>query len=275
MMNRSILLLAVSLLFSFEQKETDPRTHNFPKQELKLKSVPQKNNVWVFLMAGQSNMAGRGQVEPMDTMPDNRILSINKAGDLIIAKEPLHFYEPARTGLDCGLSFGKALTEQLPDRITVLIIPTAVGGSSVSQWLGDSTYRGVPLLTNFKAKVALAKKYGQVKGILWHQGESDANPRDLPLYKNKLTHLFTTFRAIVGDAQLPVLIGELGSYSGKADWLKINSVIHSYSSADRHSIVINTADLKHKGDTVHFNGEGQRILGQRFAVEYLKLKKIK
>jgi len=270
-----VLLLVVGVLFSFDQHERDPRTIYFPKQELKVKTIPNKKNVWVFIMAGQSNMAGRGQVEPMDTLPDSRILSINKAGELIIAKEPLHFYEPTRTGLDCGLSFAKTLTDQLPHRITVLIIPTAVGGSSVTQWLGDSTYRAVQLLTNFKQKVEMGKRYGEIKGILWHQGESDANQRDLPLYKNKLTQLFTRFRTMVCDAQLPIMVGELGSYSGKADWQNINKEIHAYATADNHTTVINTADLKHKGDTVHFNAEGQRMLGQRFADAYLKLNKIK
>lgn len=274
-MRNIVLLLVVGVLFSFDQHERDPRTIYFPKQELKVKTIPNKKNVWVFIMAGQSNMAGRGQVEPMDTLPDSRILSINKAGELIIAKEPLHFYEPTRTGLDCGLSFAKTLTDQLPHRITVLIIPTAVGGSSVTQWLGDSTYRAVQLLTNFKQKVEMGKRYGEIKGILWHQGESDANQRDLPLYKNKLTQLFTRFRTMVGDAQLPIMVGELGSYSGKADWQNINKEIHAYAAADDHTAVINTADLKHKGDTVHFNAEGQRMLGQRFADAYLKLNKIK
>jgi hypothetical protein len=274
-MKSIVLLLSFFLMFSDEQQVVDARTQYFPKQELKANPIPDRNHVWVFIMAGQSNMAGRGVVEPMDTLPDNRILSINKAGEIIIAKEPLHFYEPARTGLDCGLSFGKTLIKQVPVHVTVLILPTAVGGSSVSQWLGDSTYRDVQLLTNFKEKVAIGKGYGQVKGILWHQGESDANKMDIPLYKNKLTQLFTTFRGIVGDQQLPIFIGELGSYSGKDDWLKINEVIHLYSSSDRNSRVIKTSDLKHKGDTVHFNAEGQRIIGQRFATEYLKLKKEK
>jgi len=39
--------------------------------------VPAKKKVWVFVMAGQSNMAGRGQVEPEDTVANERILAIN------------------------------------------------------------------------------------------------------------------------------------------------------------------------------------------------------
>ena len=144
-----------------------------------------RQNVWVFILAGQSNMAGRGIVEPQDTVTNNRILSINKNGDLIIAKEPLHWYEPERTGLDCGHSFGKTIIKNLPDSISVLLIPTAVGGSSISQWLGDSLHRNVKLLSNFLAKIEIAKQYGIIKGILWHQGESDANEGNILHYKER------------------------------------------------------------------------------------------
>jgi len=74
-------------------------------------------------------MAGRGKVEPIDTIPDSRILTINQESELIFAKEPLHFYEHSIRGLDFGLSFGKELLKHIPDSISVLIIPTRVGGS--------------------------------------------------------------------------------------------------------------------------------------------------
>jgi hypothetical protein len=117
-------------------------------------SMTAKENVWVFILAGQSNMAGRGLVEAEDTIPNERVYTINNAGEIIPAREPLHWYEPLLTGLDCGLSFGKTLAPHLPDSVTILILPTAVGGSSISQWIGDSTYRNVKLLSNFNEKIA-------------------------------------------------------------------------------------------------------------------------
>src|SRR5690606_21827038 len=136
--------------------------------------LPDKENLWVFILAGQSNMAGRGFVEPQDTIPTERVLTINKKGEIIVAKEPLHFYEPTMTGLDCGLSFGKELVEQLPGSVSILLLPTAVGGSSIQRWLGDSSFRDVPLYANFEEKVHIGKNHGTIKGILWHQGENDA-----------------------------------------------------------------------------------------------------
>ena len=231
-----------------------------------------KKNVWVFIMAGQSNMAGRGIVEPEDTVSDRRIFSINKDGQIIIAKEPLHFYEPERTGLDCGLSFAKTLITKIPDSVSLLIIPTAIGGSSISQWLGDSVYRNVKLFSNFLAKLEIAKQNGIVKGILWHQGESDANEKNIPLYKQRLHLLFSKFRTEIGNNELPVLLGELGSFSNNpADFNLINKAIHDYAAEDKNSRVISTKDLKDKGDHLHFDSEGQRTMGKRFANAYLSM----
>src|SRR5687767_3710722 len=132
-MVRSVILLAIFILVSCSHKTAVERTTYFPKRLEMISTGINKENIWVFIMAGQSNMAGRGIIEPEDTVPDKRILSVNKDGQVIIAKEPLHFYEPERTGLDCGLSFAKTLIKKIPDSISILIIPAAVGGSSIRQ----------------------------------------------------------------------------------------------------------------------------------------------
>lgn len=268
-------ILYLTFLFAISQtlkaQETDSeRTQYFPKIVEKVNAIPLKNKVWVFIMAGQSNMAGRGQVAPSDTMPNKRIISLNKQGELIYAKEPLHFYEPTRTGLDCGISFANRLLKQIPEDISVLLIPTAIGGSAISQWLGDSTYRDVKLLSNFKEKVAIGQKYGIVKGILWHQGESDASEKRIPVHVQNLNKLFEIFRSTVGIKNLPIIIGELGSYSKTNDnWQKINQKLREYVSEDRYSTIVQTQDLKHKGDDIHFDTAGQRTLGERYALAYL------
>src|SRR6188508_2031848 len=265
-MIRNLIILAIIFLVSCSHKIVAERTTYFPKRIEVMSINIQKENVWVIIMAGQSNMAGRGIVEPEDTVPDKRILSINKDGQIILAKEPLHFYEPERTGLDCGVSFAKALIKKIPDSVSILIIPTAVGGSSISQWLGDSVYRNVKLFSNFLSKLEIAKQNGIIKGILWHQGESDANEKDIPLYKQRLHVLFSKFRSAIGNNELPILIGELGSFSNNpADFNLINKAIHDYAAEDKNSAVISTKDLKDKGDHLHFDSGGQRTMGKRFA----------
>lgn len=247
------------------------RTINFPKLEVQPKEIPKRKEVWVFMMAGQSNMAGRGFVEPKDTIPSERILSINKHNELIIAKEPLGIYEPTMSGLDCGMSFANTLLKNSPDNVSILLIPTAVGGSAMNQWIGDSIHRDVKLLSNFKEKIVLAKKYGQIKGILWHQGESDAGKSSALTYEKNLSQLFEIFRSSTGNKKLPILVGELGSYSkNKKSWTAINNIINSYALKDENTFIINTSDLKDKGDSLHFDSESQRTMGTRLAVTFIE-----
>lgn len=244
------------------------RIKNFPELDVNVAVLPAKHNLWVFVLAGQSNMAGRGLVEAVDTIPDTRILTMSAKKEWILAKEPLHYYEPRLRGLDCGLSFGRELLEHVPDSVSIALLPCAVGGSSIQHWLGDSLHRGVALLSNLKENVAFAKQYGRVKGVLWHQGESDAKTPLIQAYRRNLEKLITTFRGIVQQDDLPVLIGELGPFTDpdkQSRWDSINNIIHEVAGGDGNVFVLGTGDLDHKGDKVHFDSESQRRMGWRFA----------
>lgn len=236
---------------------------------ISIHDLPKKENFWIFFMTGQSNMAGRGNIEPIDTISNPRILSIDNNNNWIIAKEPIHFYEPSMTGLDCGLSFGKELISQLNDSIYIGLIPCAVGGSNITQWLGDSLHRGVKLYSNFKEKVEFASSVGSIKGILWHQGETNANSSRIHNYSNNLKELFLRFRNTVSIDDLPILCGELGSFIQSEDNISytdsINKILHNLSMEDENIHIIQTNDLNHRGDFLHFNSESQRLLDKRFA----------
>lgn len=268
----------ILLIYSCGQKsDVDQRKINFPKTVEYVDEMPNPDSLWIFIMAGQSNMAGRGLVEPIDTVPNKRILTIDSVGRWIYAKEPLHFYEPKMAGLDCGLSFTRTLIDSLPQGISVAIIPCAVGGSSIEQWLGDETFRGVKLLSNFEDKVKLAEKSGRVKGIIWHQGESNAKNELIPLYAERLDSLTKTFRRIIKNDSLPIILGQLGSYAEptekKKRWTSINTIIQTFTEKNPNTFLVNTQDLTHKGDTVHFDSESQRKMGERFALKYLEIRK--
>ena len=270
-MQKTILFVVMLFATALSSTWSQNRNANFPQEETKPATIPNRSNVWVFIMAGQSNMAGRGMVEPEDTIPNNRILTINAKNEIIIAKEPLHFYEPKMTGLDCGVSFAQELLTGIPDSVSILMIPTAVGGSSVLKWISDSPHRGVHLQSNFKAKAELAKKYGEIKGILWHQGESDMKADRIKNRQNHLNTLFTEFRTYIGNKNLPILMGKLGSYSKEPkQWKKMNKQITKYANKDKYAVVVKTKDFVDRGDKLHFNSEGQREIGKRYAKAYLK-----
>ncbi|NND05198.1 MAG: sialate O-acetylesterase [Saprospiraceae bacterium] len=271
-----LLLPTFLILFCFScQDATDPldsRKVNFPTHLEKVSQVPTKENVWIFILAGQSNMAGRGLVAPEDTLSHLRILALDKLDQLIYAKEPLHHYEPKLQGLDCGMAFARKLVRNSPDSISILMVPTAVGGSSVEQWLNDDVHRGVKLLSNFRSKARSVADLGVIKAILWHQGESNAHPDKLPTYGVKLDSLIGIFREAVGNDTLPILLGELPAFPKNYDNRQaVNGIIHGYVQMDDWAEIIYTQDLKHKGDSTHFDAAGQRKMGERFADVYLDM----
>ncbi|NJM15443.1 MAG: sialate O-acetylesterase [Bacteroidales bacterium] len=165
----------------------------------------------------------------------------------------------------------------MPEGISIAVIPCAVGGSEIEQWINNETFRGVTLLDNFKDKVDFAKDYGIIKGIIWHQGESNAKSELIPKYSQRLDSLINRFRFLVKNDTLPIILGELGSYSQPIEkqmkWDSVNALIQDIAMKDENIALVKTGDLKHKGDYVHFDSESQRKLGERYANKYLETTK--
>ena len=263
-----VLFLAVFISCAVPKNLTQTQTNIFPAKNEKPKSLPAKGNFYIFLMAGQSNMAGRGIIEAEDTLSNPLVLTLNKNNEWVYAKEPLHYYEPGRTGLDCGLSFGKEISKKLGNQITIGLVPCAIGGSSIEQWLGDSTYRGVTLYSNFLQKAKAASQYGIIKGMLWHQGESNTGTKNHVDYKNKLKSFFSKVRTDLQQRDMPIYLGLLGLYLTNSSFPyrdEINKDIKELSQTDNKIYLVKTSDFTHLKDTIHFDSRSQRMMGKRFA----------
>lgn len=260
-------LLAILACTSPKQIAEIPSNH-FPVAQVKPATLPPKEKFYLFLMAGQSNMAGRGFVQPSDTILSTQVLMLNKDNEWVYAKEPLHYYEPGRTGLDCGLAFGKQLAKLYGKDITIGLIPCAVGGSSIEQWLGDSTYRNVKLYSNLLKKANAAKPYGELKGMLWHQGESNASNRGYRNYRQNLETFFTRVRNDMGYPDLPVYAGQLASFLSRREnpmTDAINNDLTAMTTGFKNFYVVPTADLTPRTDSIHFDSKSQRTMGERLA----------
>lgn len=262
------LLLFCFIACTSTGKISSPETNHFPTEIEHIKQLPSKENFYIYLMAGQSNMAGRGFVEGEDTVSSPLILALGKNNEWVYAKEPLHYYEPTRTGLDCGLSFGKELSKKLGKKITIGLVPCAVGGSSIEQWLDNATYRGVTLYSNFLEKAKLAAQHGTIKGLLWHQGESNTGERSRINYKQKLETFFAKLRRDLQQADLPIYTGPLGLYLTKYSFPyteEINKNIKEVAATGKNIYLIKTSDFTHLKDTIHFDSPSQRLMGKRLA----------
>lgn len=227
---------------------------------------PQQDRLLVYIMAGQSNMAGRGIVAPEDTLGDPRILTIGESKDMIVAKEPLHFYSPAISGLDCGMSFATSLLERAPAGTRICLVPAAIGSSSVEEWLGDSL-RVVRMFSNAvsRAEVAVSQG-GTLAGILWHQGESNAeSPERAAGYALRLDSLVLRFRTALNRPDLPFFAATLADFCIRPCKDSINRAIEGLSHRIPAFVLVDAAALTGKPDSLHFDAAAQRALGRRFA----------
>lgn len=226
-----------------------------------------KNNGYdLYLLVGQSNMAGRGILEKEDTVVSNNVFALGANDTVIPAKEPLH-YDKKNRGSGPGLAFGKAISKSYPDR-KILLVPAAVGGTKISYWSPDNSHG---LYNEAIRKTKVAMKYGTLKGIVWQQGESDSNSKDAPLYKQRLKELITNFRKDLGNKSLPVVVGGLGDFLRSKYYPIVNNALKETASEMEHVAFSEASRLGHIGDSLHFNSKAQRENGLNMAEAMLKI----
>lgn len=236
---------------------------------------PARENFHLFLLVGQSNMAGRGTVTPADQVGHPRVLMLSQAGEWVPAVDPMHFDKPAVVGVGLGRTFGLRLAEANPG-VTIGLIPCAVGGSPIDSWRPGVFYpptKSHPWDDALRrAKQALTA--GRLMGILWHQGESDSTAELAPGYQDKLHDLISRLRTELNAPTVPFVAGQLGRFAD-APWNEFKTVVDR-AHRDLPRLVPATAfvssdGLNHKGDKVHFDADSYRELGRRYADAYLSL----
>ena len=87
----------------------------------------------LFLLIGQSNMAGRGVLEARDKEPAAHIYMLTKELEWKPAMDPLHFDKPDIAGVGLGRSFARELLKSNP-AASIGLIPAAFGGTSLEEW---------------------------------------------------------------------------------------------------------------------------------------------
>jgi len=239
----------------------------------------------IFLLAGQSNMAGRGPVEKADATPDPRILVLHDDA-WHPATEPLHRDKPKVAGVGPGLAFARALLPHLPADVTIGLVPAAFGGTRIEWWAPDFSGEGQrwpdgsTLYTHALAQSRRAQKDGRLAGILWNQGESnlastraDGGQR----YHEDLIALVTRLRTDLGNPALPFVAATLGPWQETAG-AHLNAVLLSLPRSLPHSAVVNTLapgikeQLRAKpDDPAHYDSASARLLGRLYADALLPL----
>jgi uncharacterized protein YqgV (UPF0045/DUF77 family) len=237
-------------------------------------SIPPQEKFHLFLLVGQSNMAGRGTVEAQDKTPHPRVLMLSKAGEWVPAIDPMHYDKPV-AGVGLGKTFAELYAEAHPD-VTVGLIPCAVGGSPIDAWKPGEFYAPTKShpWDDAMNRAHLALKAGMLKGILWHQGEADSIEPLASAYEGKLHDLIARLRKELGASDVPFVTGQMGKFV-EAPWdefkIKVDAVHQALPSKVKLTAFASSEGLGHRGDKVHFDSPAYRELGKRYYEAFVKL----
>jgi hypothetical protein len=231
--------------------------------------LPAKDKLHVYLLMGQSNMAGRGQVDPQQTSPHPRVLKLDQSDAWTAATDPLHFDKPAIAGVGPGSGFGPALAEA-DESVVIGLVPCAVGGTPLSRWEADGD-----LYQDAVRRAKIAMRDGTLKGVIWHQGEADAGREaTATTYGRRLAGMIAALRRDLAAPELPIVVGELGEFIGPdrlAHAAVVNAALRELPSQVERTAFVSSRGLKAKPDGIHFDAASAREFGVRYAQAMQKL----
>ena len=219
----------------------------------------------IFLLMGQSNMAGSA----LPILPEDR-----EPSTTVLAQAPDLSWHQAQTPLDAargggsspGQSFARHYAALHPG-VTVGLIQLGRGARALKELAKGGTDRdGTPNYAVALPRITAAMKQGTLKGVLWHQGESDSGDAK---YVDRLAVLAADLRVDTGLPELPFIAGELGRYLGWGN--NFNKGLPRLTQLVPHSAVASSEGLLELGDRVHFSGFSAEVLGARYLQEYLTL----
>ncbi len=247
-------------------------------------------DLWV--LAGQSNMEGHGDLIDVEQssllvhsfdMADRWGLAEEPLHTLVNAADPVHWPLNAervperltgeqfetyvvnrKKGAGLGLPFAVEMVQRTGTPIG--LIPCAHGGTSMDQWSPELKDReGESLYGSMYRRVQAAG--GQVKGILWYQGESDANATAAPAFFGKFEAFVKAVRADFKQPDLPFYYVQLSRHIDKnnvAEWNKVQLAQLRAETEIPHSGMVAAVDLQ-LDDGIHVGTQDLKRLARRLA----------
>jgi hypothetical protein len=238
-------------------------------------------NFHIFLLIGQSNMEGVPAAEEQDEVenPRVKVLAYDDCENLghtydrwYTARPPLH---SCKFGLGPGDYFGKALAAALPNA-TIGLVPNAIAGVDIDFFRKGVVSRRrnefkIPPDNHWSgaydwviSRARLAQCVGVIRGILFHQGESDAGQE---AWIGKVKGIVEDLRTDLNLGDVPFLAGEL-LHDGSCE--RHNDIIVRLPSHITNAHVVSASGLR-GFDQCHFDAAAQRTLGQRYADKLLEV----
>lgn len=231
----------------------------------------------LFVLAGQSNAVGYGK-DPAYDPPEMGVHLFRNSDRWDIAAHPLNdsadtrheiSMEPVNAGASPYLSFAKAIHRETG--YPVGLIPTALGGSSLSRWnpneVGD-------LYQNMVSRIQDAG--GVVKAVLWYQGCADTNSsEDANTYETRFMDMVYKLREDIQMPDLMFFTYQLGRYitvpvslEENRNWSIIREAQRQAAIKLPNIYVLPTMDGT-LSDMIHNSASFNLVLGERLARQVL------
>lgn len=222
-----------------------------------------------ILMIGQSNMAGRGFINEVPMICNERILMLRNAGWQMMA-EPINYDRP-NAGIGLAGSFA-AMWCMEHEGEQIGLIPCAEGGSSLDDWAVDKN-----LFKNAVIQAGFAMQDSELIGILWHQGESDSYGGGYQTYYKKLQVIIESLRKELNAFEVPLIIGGLGDFLGKngfglncTEYEFVNEQLLKFAREQENSCFVTAEGLTPNPDGIHMDAVSQRRFGVRYYEAFVK-----
>ena len=280
-MKRFAFLFVLSAMsFSCGSIDTDHSSgsgeENLGGNESQDPTVPEDDGTYdIYLLLGQSNMAGRGpMIEGDKEVYSDKVFLLNKEGVPVPATNPLNQYSTVGKPVSLqqigpGFSFSKKVATVTGRKI--LLVVNARAETAISEWLPDAQTGYLDAAIE-RTKQALALG-GKLKAILWHQGCHDSYKQgDIDEYLSRLSKIVAALRTETGAIDAVFIAGELPQwrvYSAPFNKM-LEQIYFRIPNADYVSSEGCTCVLEDNSDP-HFSRDGQLLLGERYADKVLEL----
>ncbi len=251
----------------------------------------------IYLCIGQSNMEGQGAIETQDLTCSDRLKMMPTALGYTPERIMGEWSDgiPPLSGPYSGLSpadyFGRTMVEALSDDVGVGLITVAIGGCDIRIFDKDiysdylTTYNEEWFLNKVEAygsnpyerlieMAKIAQKDGEICGIILHKGETNTGDEQWCNYVKKIyTDILTDLSLEAED--VPLIAGEVVPESAGGICASMNTIINTLPETIPTAYVVSSEGCAVKEDCVHFDTEGIRLLGERYAEKMIEAKGIK
>ena len=237
----------------------------------------------LVILAGQSNMSGRGDLPPEQSIHPH-IFAFGNDYRWKTAREPVDaaygqvdlISEDRNAGFSPALAFATSVLKRNPE-LVIGLIPCAKGASSIKEWqrdLSENTLYGSCL-----KRVRAATTMGTVAGMLFFQGETDAlDPERFPKWSPSASSYREKFALFVDDlrkdlslATMPIVFAQLGTNNSPDDYVNWGILKEQQKTSNLRCAAMITTDDLALADAVHFTTESYRTIGHRYAEAFLQL----